>query len=76
MTEIQKQKLKDDLKAQIYEHARKIMASGNSMVQSGTPWQRDQFYTESMRHMMMLEQMLGRWRERVAEMQKKNNDEN
>jgi hypothetical protein len=69
METIEAHRIKEDLKAQAYEGSRKILASISSMISSSSPWQRDAFYGETMRHLAMLQQQLGLWRLKVARVQ-------
>jgi hypothetical protein len=62
-------RVKEDLKSQAYEGCRKILASVSNMIASPSPWQRDAFYGETMRHLAMLQQQLGQWRLKVARIQ-------
>jgi hypothetical protein len=62
-------RIKEDLKSQAYEGCRKILASVSNMIASPSPWQRDAFYGETMRHLAMLQQQLGQWRLKVARLQ-------
>ncbi len=69
METIETHRIREDLKAQAYEGSRKILASVANMISSGSPWQRDAFYGETMRHLAMLQQQLGQWRLKVARLQ-------
>jgi hypothetical protein len=69
MEAIEAHRIREDLKAQAYEGSRKILASISSMISSSSPWQRDAFYGETMRHFAMLQQQLGLWRLKVARIQ-------
>ena len=69
METIEAHRIREDLKAQAYEGSRKILASISSMISSSSPWQRDAFYGETMRHLAMLQQQLGLWRLKVARVQ-------
>ena len=69
METIEAHRIREDLKAQAYEGSRKILASLSNMISSGSPWQRDAFYGETMRHLAMLQQQLGQWRLKVARVQ-------
>ena len=69
METIEAHRIREELKAQAYEGSRKILASVANMISSGSPWQRDAFYGETMRHLAMLQQQLGQWRLKVARVQ-------
>jgi hypothetical protein len=69
METIEAHRIREDLKAQAYEGSRKVLASLSNMISSATPWQRDAFYSETMRHLAMLQQQLGQWRLKVARVQ-------
>lgn len=69
METIEAHRIREDLKAQAYEGSRKILASVSNMISSASPWQRDAFYGETMRHLAMLQQQLGQWRLKVARVQ-------
>ena len=62
-------RIKEDLRSQAYEGCRKILASVTKMIASPSAWQRDAFYDETMRHLAMLQQQLGQWRLKVAQLQ-------
>lgn len=69
METIEAHRIREDLKAQAYEGSRKVLASVSNMISSTSPWQRDAFYGETMRHLAMLQQQLGQWRLKVARVQ-------
>ncbi|HYY30770.1 MAG TPA: hypothetical protein VE860_22730 [Chthoniobacterales bacterium] len=68
-------RIKEDLKSQAYEGCRKILASVTNMIGSPSAWQRDAFYSETMRHLAMLQQQLGQWRLKVARIQSETIDD-
>jgi hypothetical protein len=54
-------KLREDLKAQAYEHSRRLLASLASMIGSDTEWKQDTFFSESTKHLQETSQCLGKW---------------
>jgi len=60
-----------DLKNQSYEQSRKFMMAVHRMIYAETPEARDGFYMEAMRDISEVASLLGRWRMKVADCQRK-----
>lgn len=69
MTDTEAFTRRKDLKAQAQESARHLMVTVGHMVDSTTPWQRDAFFHEAMKHLSATQGQLLRWHETVCKIQ-------